>query len=152
MHNLLILAAAVSGAAQAPPPADGVITLRNANGMTVRLLPQGAIVMAIEAPDRQGRMANVVLGYLQAADYRTKVKKNGFGATIGRYAGRIANARFAIDGTTVNLVANDGRNALHGGGFGASTRSTGRRREAATDARRPSPWSAPMASRTFPAG
>ena len=116
MHNLLILAAAVSGAAQAPPPTDGVITLRNANGMTVRLLRQGAIVMAIEAPDRRGRMANVVLGYPRAAEYRTKVKKNGFGATIGRYAGRIANARFAIDGTTVELVANDGRNALHGGG------------------------------------
>ena len=116
MQNLLILAAAVSGPAQAAPPADGIVTLRNANGMTVRLLRQGAIVMAIEVPDRQGRMANVVLGYPRAADYRTKVRKNGFGATIGRYAGRIANARFAIDGKTVALVANDGRNALHGGG------------------------------------
>lgn len=116
MHNLLILAAVVSGPPQAAPPTDGILTLRNANGMTVRLLPQGAIVMAIEVPDRQGRMANVVLGYPEPAEYRIKVKKNGFGATIGRYAGRIADARFAIDGKPVTLVANDGRNALHGGG------------------------------------
>ena len=112
MHNLLILAAAIS----TTPTSDGIVTLRNTNGMTVRLLRQGAIVMAIEAPDRQGRMANVVLGYPQAADYRTKVKKNGFGATIGRYAGRIAGATFTIDGNRVSLVANAGRNALHGGG------------------------------------
>lgn len=116
MHNLLILAAAVSTPAPASPPAGDIVTLRNANGMTVRLLRQGAIVMAIEAPDRQGRMANVVLGYPRAADYRAKVRKNGFGATIGRYAGRIAGAEFTIDGKRVALVANDGRNALHGGG------------------------------------
>lgn len=109
-------------ATAAPIPADPTITLRNGGGMAVRLIPQGAIVTAIEVPDRNGRVANVVLGYPKAADYRTKIRKNGFGATIGRYAGRIAGARFAIDGRPVTLVANDGANALHGGGpFGFDT-------------------------------
>lgn len=118
MNSILLLAAAtaITGqpAAQAADPS--IVTLRNGNGMAVRLIPQGAIVMAIEVPDRHGRVANVVLGYPTPADYRTKVRKNGFGATIGRYAGRIAGARFAIDGRPVTLVANDGANALHGGG------------------------------------
>lgn len=116
MKIIALLAAALPMAAAAQTPADPTITLRNAGGMVVRLIPQGAIVTAIEVPDRTGEMANVVLGYPAAADYRTKVKKNGFGATIGRYAGRIAGARFTIDGQPVKLVANDGANALHGGG------------------------------------
>lgn len=120
MNSLLILAAAVALPAPAPAPSpmagDAVVTLRNASGMTVRLIPQGAIVMAIDVPDRRGKIANVVLGYPKPADYRSKVRKNGFGATIGRYAGRIAGARLAIDGRPVTLVANDGANALHGGG------------------------------------
>ncbi|MEI5686548.1 aldose epimerase family protein [Sphingomonas kyungheensis] len=102
--------------AAATPPADPTITLRNAHGMVVRLIPQGAIVTAVEVPDRDGHRANVVLGYPTPADYRAKIRKNGFGATIGRYAGRIGGARFAIDGRPVTLVANDGANALHGGG------------------------------------
>lgn len=93
-----------------------VVVLRNARGMTVRLLPQGAAVAAIEVPDRDGRMADVVLGYPSPADYRVKMRKNFFGATVGRYAGRIAGARFMIDGRPVLLQANDGANALHGGG------------------------------------
>lgn len=109
----LMLAAPVLLGAQAAD--DGVVTLRNGN-MVVRLIPQGAIVMAVEVPDRAGRMANVVLGYPTPADYRAKVRKNGFGATIGRYAGRIAGARFRVDGREVRLVPNDGANALHGGG------------------------------------
>ena len=120
MTWLPFLAAVV--AAAAPLPADPTITLRNRNGMTVRLIPQGAIVTAIEVPDRDGRRANVVLGYARPEDYRSKIRKNGFGATIGRYAGRIAGARFTIDGRPVTLVANDGANALHGGGpFGFDT-------------------------------
>ena len=111
MTIAILLAAAAQTSA-----ADPTVTLRNARGMVVRVIPQGAIITAIEVPDRNGRMANVVLGYPTPADYRTKVRKNGFGATIGRYAGRIANARFPLDGRTIQLTANDGVNALHGGG------------------------------------
>lgn len=116
MKVIALLAAALPVAAAAQSPDGPMIVLRNASGMSVRLIPQGAIVTAVEVPDRNGEMANVVLGYPEAADYRTKVKKNGFGATIGRYAGRIAGARFTIDSRQIDLVPNDGANALHGGG------------------------------------
>jgi len=112
----LILSAAAAAAPTAQPAADRPIALRNAAGMVVRLLPQGAIVMAIEVPDRDGHVANVVLGYPTPAEYRAKIRRNGFGATIGRYAGRIARGRFVVDGRPVQLVVNDGANALHGGG------------------------------------
>jgi aldose 1-epimerase len=112
---LLLLTTLPNGAVAQSLDRDTVV-LRNAHGMTVRLLRQGAAVMAVEVPDRHGRIANVVLGYPKPADYRAKMRKNFFGATIGRYAGRIAGARFAIDGRPVNLQANDGPNALHGGG------------------------------------
>jgi aldose 1-epimerase len=95
---------------------DGVVVLRNRAGMVVRLLPFGATVMAIEVPDRAGRSANVVLGYATPALYRVRNYKNSFGATIGRYAGRIGNARFRLGGRLIRLQPNDGRNALHGGG------------------------------------
>ncbi|WP_194074836.1 aldose epimerase family protein [Croceibacterium ferulae] len=116
MKIIALLAAALPMGAAAQSSEDPTIVLRNAGGMSVEVIPQGAIVKAIMVPDRTGEMANVVLGYPEATDYRTKVKKNGFGATIGRYAGRIAGARFTIDGRQIDLVANDGANALHGGG------------------------------------
>ena len=100
----------------ARPAPDEAVVLRNAAGTVVRLSPFGAAVTAIELPDRAGRRANVVLGYATAAEYRAKIRKNYFGATIGRYAGRIGGARFAIDGRPVRLQPNDGPNALHGGG------------------------------------
>ncbi|HEX8483751.1 aldose epimerase family protein [Sphingomonas sp.] len=91
-------------------------TLRNAHGVTFRFLDMGGIVTAIEVPDRAGRRANVVLGYGSTREYRERITKNYFGATIGRYAGRIAGARFSIDGRVYRLTPNDGPNALHGGG------------------------------------
>jgi aldose 1-epimerase len=57
-----------------------------------------------------------VLGYGRLADYVAKNDKNRFGAVVGRYAGRIAGARFTLDGREYRLTANDGPNALHGGG------------------------------------
>jgi aldose 1-epimerase len=113
---LALLAVALPLAASAAAPADDAVVLRNANGMVVRLLPFGATVTAIEVPDRAGRVANVVLGYATPAEYRARNAKNSFGATIGRYAGRIGGARFVVDGRPVQLVPNDGPNALHGGG------------------------------------
>lgn len=90
--------------------------LRNAAGMTVRFLDYGAIITSIEVPDRAGHFDNVVLGYGSAAEYRAKNDKNRFGAVVGRYAGRIAGAKFDIGGKEFRLKPNDGPNALHGGG------------------------------------
>jgi aldose 1-epimerase len=83
--------------------------------MVVKLIALGASVTDVTVPDRNGRAANVVLGYGSFADYEAHIRRNYFGATVGRYAGRIANARFAIDGRDYRLQANDGANALHGG-------------------------------------
>ncbi|MDB5703410.1 MAG: hypothetical protein JWN66_526 [Sphingomonas bacterium] len=116
---LLLIGIAVSGAAAQIAQDDPEIheyTLRNASGMTVRFLNYGAIITAIEVPDRDGHLANVVLGYGSAAEYRAKNEKNRFGAVVGRYAGRIAGARFSINGLESRLKPNDGPNALHGGG------------------------------------
>ena len=111
----LLWAPAVSAQIRADAPDIREYTLRNAHGMTVRFLDRGGVITAIETPDRQGRLANVVLGYGSASEYRDKNSKNGFGALIGRYAGRIKGARFAVGGREYRLKANDGENALHGG-------------------------------------
>jgi aldose 1-epimerase len=107
--------ASVLAPAASTPPGDDTIVLRDGE-MTVHLIPFGATVTQIKVPDRAGKRANVLLGYATPAEFREKNRKNSFGATIGRYAGRIAGARFTIDGKPVQLVANDGPNALHGGG------------------------------------
>ncbi len=112
---LIVLAMFVSSSASARTD-DAVITLRNETGMVVRLIPFGATVTQIEVPDRDGKRADVLLGFATPAEFRAKNAKVSFGATIGRYAGRIGGARFAIDGKPVQLVADDGPNALHGGG------------------------------------
>jgi aldose 1-epimerase len=91
-------------------------TLRNDRGMVVKVVGYGATVTEIRVPDRHGRVANVVLGYGSLADYVAKNEKNRFGAVVGRYAGRIAGARFTLDGREYRLKPNDGPNALHGGG------------------------------------
>ena len=90
-----------------------IFTLRNASGMTVKLMTYGAIITSIDVPDRHGAMTNVVLG-AQTLDHYAK----GFGgsaAVIGRVANRIARARFTLDGKQYELAANNGRNHLHGG-------------------------------------
>jgi aldose 1-epimerase len=90
-----------------------VFTLTNAHGLEVRAATYGGIIVSLFVPDRDGRMADVVLGhdsldaYLRGSLY--------FGAIVGRFCNRIANARFTVDGMTYRLVANDGRNHLHGG-------------------------------------
>jgi aldose 1-epimerase len=89
--------------------------LVNDRGMIVKVIGYGATITEIRVPDRRGRKANVVLGYGSLADYAAKNGKNRFGAVVGRYAGRIAGARFTLDGREYRLKPNDGPNALHGG-------------------------------------
>jgi aldose 1-epimerase len=102
-------------------------TLTNARGMKVRLLSYGAITQAIDVPGRDGRVADVVLGFKTLRDYVNFVSPpviagGGpyFGETVGRYANRIAKGTFQLNGQTYTLPINNGVNALHGGlvGFG----------------------------------
>ncbi|QOZ31921.1 aldose epimerase family protein [Bradyrhizobium sp. CCBAU 53421] len=89
------------------------VTLRGEHGFEASVLPFGATLQALLAPDRGGQCDDVVLGHDEFDGYLAQRKF--FGATIGRYANRIAAARFVLDGETVKLDANNGPNALHGG-------------------------------------
>ncbi len=91
-------------------------TLTNSNGMIVQLISYGARIQRILAPDRSGNLGDVVLGFTDLASYATTHAKDPyFGATIGRYANRIANGTFKLNGVTYHLPTNDGPNTLHGG-------------------------------------
>jgi aldose 1-epimerase len=90
-----------------------VITLKASNGISARVLSYGATLQALSLPDRAGKLADVTLGYDDLAGYIAKPQF--FGVTVGRYANRIAGAKFALDGKTYTLAANNGPNALHGG-------------------------------------
>ncbi|SKA32404.1 aldose 1-epimerase [Chitinophaga eiseniae] len=111
-------AVAATAAAQNYGQADGQevlqYTLRNAAGMEVKILNYGGIVTDIITPDKQGQKANVVLSYDALSGYQQKGQPY-FGALIGRYANRIANAKFKLDGKDYTLAANDHGNTLHGG-------------------------------------
>ena len=90
-----------------------IFTITNANGIEVRAMSYGATLVSIRTPDRAGQFADVALGFDALDDYLTRSRF--FGALVGRYGNRIANARFAIDGHTFQLAANNGANHLHGG-------------------------------------
>lgn len=94
--------------------------LTNANGVEVRIITYGGIITSVKVPDRDGVMANINLGFNNLADYETKSPY--FGCITGRYANRIANATFMLDGTRYTLAANDGVNSLHGGAVGFNKR------------------------------
>lgn len=90
-----------------------IYTLRNANGMTARIMTYGGIVQSLTAPDKNGKYGDVVLGYDTLDGYLTNSPY--FGALIGRYGNRIANGHFTLDGQTYTLATNNGPNSLHGG-------------------------------------
>jgi aldose 1-epimerase len=89
--------------------------------LTVRITTFGARVVSIEAPDRSGKMADVVLGYDNVGQYETDTSTY-FGSIVGRYGNRIAKGTFSIDGKTFHVPLNNNGNALHGGPEGFSTR------------------------------
>jgi aldose 1-epimerase len=93
-------------------PVEKVI-LRGAGGFAVAIITFGAAVQALHVPDRDGRCADIVLGHDELAPYLAN--RRFFGATIGRYANRIAGGRFELDGRRIQLPPNDGPNSLHGG-------------------------------------
>ena len=88
-------------------------TLRNGNGMRVGILDYGGTVKEIFAPDRNGDLANVSLGFDNLKDYREKSPY--FGCITGRYANRIALGKFTLDGVEYSLATNNSPNHLHGG-------------------------------------
>ena len=96
-------------------------TLDNGRGLVVRVLTYGGILQTIQLPDRDGRPANVALGF---ADLDSYVRDNTpyFGALIGRYANRIAGGRFTLDGRAYALPVNNPPNSLHGGTEGFDKR------------------------------
>ncbi|MBJ7256238.1 MAG: galactose mutarotase [Akkermansiaceae bacterium] len=104
--------------ANAEPDPNAQFTLKNANGMEVRLAAYGARITALKVPDRAGTLADVVLGYDAVDSYRTAEKKPYLGVTLGRYAGRIASGKFTLDGVTHQLAKNNGPNHNHGGTIG----------------------------------
>ncbi|MFT5165990.1 MAG: aldose 1-epimerase [Saprospiraceae bacterium] len=94
--------------------------IRNNKGMEVTITNYGARVVSLTAPDRNGKFEDVVLGFKTFQDYLLG-NESYFGTTTGRYANRIAGARFSLDGKTYNLARNNEDNHLHGGikGFNA---------------------------------
>lgn len=91
-------------------------TLRNKEGMEVKIMSYGGIITSLTAPDKEGNYKDVVLGYDSLEQY---TKSNPyFGALIGRYGNRIAEGKFSLDGTEYVLSKNDGENHLHGGNQG----------------------------------
>ncbi|HSG09788.1 MAG TPA: aldose epimerase family protein [Longimicrobiales bacterium] len=90
-----------------------LFTLTNAKGIEIRAISYGGIILSLKAPDRNGVLEDVVLGYDNLDGYLEDTPY--FGALIGRYGNRIADARFSLDGATFELDANDGANSLHGG-------------------------------------
>lgn len=112
-----------AAAAWAGPPAkygttkEGTMveqyTLTNAKGATVKFINLGAIITELHVPDRDGKLADVVLGFDDLESYQTK--NPFFGCVAGRVANRIAGGKFTLDGVTYKLATNNGPNHLHGG-------------------------------------
>lgn len=88
-------------------------TLMNNQGMKVQIMTYGATIVGVEVPDRDGNFANVTLRRDSLADYIEESPY--FGATVGRYANRIAKGKFTLDGQEYTLATNNDANHLHGG-------------------------------------
>jgi aldose 1-epimerase len=127
--SALALCATTANAATATRAAFGAlkdgtkveaVTLSNGAGMSVKIMTLGATLQSLIVPDKAGHKDDVVLGYDTAQEYLTR--PNYFGASVGRYANRIAKGKFSIDGKAYTLETNDGPNSLHGGAKGFDKR------------------------------
>ena len=88
-------------------------TLTNANGVEVRIITYGTIIISLRTPDKDGQLDDMVLGYDSLEGYLTKTPY--FGSIVGRYGNRIGKGTFDLDGETYTLAVNNGPNHLHGG-------------------------------------
>jgi len=91
----------------------GLYILRNSNGLSAEVTDYGATLVSLIVPDKCGMVRDVVLGYDDVSGYESG--QSCFGATVGRFANRIGNAGFTLNGKEYQLTANDGANCLHGG-------------------------------------
>ena len=87
--------------------------LNNKNGMEVCITNYGARIVSLMAPDKTGKSSDIVCGFDNVKDYHQY--RQNFGATVGRYIGRILNARMTIDSVTYHLQSNGGKHCSHGG-------------------------------------
>lgn len=99
-----------------------VYRITNKNGAELDILTYGARIIRLTAPDRNGYMGDVIVGYAQPEDYTDKARVF-YGALIGRYGNRIGESKFTLGGVTYNLQANNGKNTLHGGFDGFDRRT-----------------------------
>ncbi len=127
--SVLALAATTAHAATATRGdfgalADGTrieaVTLSNTHGVSAKIMTLGATLQSLMVPDRNGHKDDVVLGYDTAQEYLGH--PDYFGASVGRYANRIARGKFSLDGKAYTLATNDGPNSLHGGPRGFDKR------------------------------
>lgn len=91
-------------------------TCTNANGLVMKVTNYGAIVVALETPDRDGQLMNITLGFDDLEGYLPRHPY--FGATVGRYCNRIAKGKFTLEGKEYTLATNNDPNHLHGGDVG----------------------------------
>jgi aldose 1-epimerase len=92
-------------------------TVKNKHGMEVSITNFGGTIVSITVPDHSGHMADVVLGFDKVEGYESKANPY-FGATVGRYANRIAKGSFKLNGQEYKLALNNPPNSLHGGKIG----------------------------------
>lgn len=92
-----------------------VYTLTNKNGLKARIATYGGTLISLEAPDRNGRFADITLGHDSLAGYLNRKTNPYFGSLVGRFANRIGGAAFTLEGVAYQLAKNDGENTLHGG-------------------------------------
>lgn len=97
-----------------------VYTLENAKGMKMEVSALGGRILTLTAPDRDGKLADVLMGLARPEDYVDNHPY--YGAFIGRYGNRIGGAKFTLGGKTYELEKNNGRNMLHGGFVGFDRR------------------------------
>ncbi len=93
-----------------------LFTLKNPKGMTVQITNYGGKIVSILVPDRHGNLGDVCLGYETADQYINGTAS--LGATMGRFANRIANAQFTLNDSTYHLAKNNGEHTIHGGAKG----------------------------------
>lgn len=95
-----------------------LFTLKNNQGVEISCLNYGCIITKILAPDRNGNVENIVLGFDRFSDY--EVNSPYLGAIVGRVAGRISGGTFQLNGNNYRVTQNEGNNHLHGGNKGFS--------------------------------
>lgn len=92
------------------------VTLTNGQGMSATLIAYGASIQSVILPDRRGQRADIAIGHSTIEEYLATPQY--FGSTVGRFANRLAQGRFTLDGRPYQTPVNNGPNALHGGTMG----------------------------------